>query len=109
MRSCETCLYGKRLYVIARADEVMRCFRPRQMLMSGFEEAGRNGFDAVHAWFKAGNTGTADECAVAIHEEPLTVRPRVSQLHSAGFIEPTGERRKSLAGGRSSHVWRRVS
>mgnify|MGYP000913946386 CR=1 FL=1 len=46
MRSCETCLYGKRLYVIARADEVMRCFRPRQMLMSGFEEAGRNGFDA---------------------------------------------------------------
>ena len=66
-------------------------------------------FDAVHAWFKAGNTGTADECAVAIHEEPLTVRPRVSELHSAGFIEPTGERRKSLAGGRSSHVWRRVS
>ena len=46
MNACSTCLFGKRLYVIARADEVMRCFRPRQMLLTGFEEAGRNGFDA---------------------------------------------------------------
>lgn len=44
---CDTCLYGKRLYVIAHADEVMRCFRPRQMLLSGYEECGRNGFDAA--------------------------------------------------------------
>ena len=62
----------------------------------------------VIAWFKAGNTGTADECAAAVHENHLSIRPRFSELHSAGFIEPTGERRKSLAGGRSSHVWRKA-
>jgi len=62
-------------------------------------------FDAVHAWFKAGNTGTADECAVALGENALSVRPRCSQLATKGLIRPTGERRASLAGGRQSHVW----
>lgn len=62
----------------------------------------------VLGWFVDGNEGTADECAAALNENHLSIRPRLSELHAAYWIEPTGERRKSLAGGRSAHVWRKV-
>lgn len=48
---------------------------------------------------------TADEIAYRLGESPLSIRPRVAELHKQGLIEPTGERRKS-SGGRPSHVWR---
>lgn len=65
--------------------------------------------DDVKRLFAEGFTGTADECAAALGESPLSIRPRVSEIHAKGLIEPTGERRASLAGGRPSHVWRRVN
>lgn len=58
--------------------------------------------------FKNGFIGTADEAAERLHESPLAIRPRCSELHAKGLIEPTGERRASLAGGRSAHEWRWV-
>lgn len=61
--------------------------------------------DLVAAWFRAGNTGTADECAHALREDVLSVRPRVAELHKRGIIVPTGERRRA-DGGRSANVWR---
>ncbi len=60
---------------------------------------------AVLAWYQRGNTGTADEVAAALNESPLSVRPRVAQLHKLHQLEPTGERRKN-ASGASAHVWR---
>lgn len=48
---------------------------------------------------------TADEIADNMNESILSIRPRVSELHKQGLIEPTGERRRS-SGGRPSHVWR---
>lgn len=59
----------------------------------------------VLAFYKAGNCATADECAAALGENALSVRPRCSQLATKGLIRSTGERRASLAGGRQSHVW----
>ena len=61
--------------------------------------------DDVAAYYRAGNKATADECAAALNENHLSLRPRVSELHARGFLKPTGERRASLAGGRQSHVW----
>lgn len=48
---------------------------------------------------------TADEAAEILGESILSVRPRISELHKRGLIEPTGERRRS-SGGKPSHVWR---
>lgn len=61
----------------------------------------------ARAMFELGWEGTADELAERLVQAPLAVRPRVSELRKLGLIEPTGERRRSLAGGASSHVWRR--
>ena len=61
--------------------------------------------DDVAAYYRAGHKATADECAAALNENPLSLRPRVSELHARGLLKPTGERRASLAGGRQSHVW----
>lgn len=58
-------------------------------------------------WFEDGNTGTADECADALHETILAIRPRVSELHNKGLITRTGARRRS-SGGRMAHVWCRA-
>jgi hypothetical protein len=58
----------------------------------------------VLEWYRAGNTGTADECAHALGEEILSIRPRCAELHKSGFICQTGERRRA-DGGRSAHVW----
>ncbi len=71
------------------------------------EAKGRAGHlrDAVAAWYAKGWTGTADECAAALNESILAIRPRVSELHMQHVLEPTGHKRRST-GGRPSHVWR---
>ena len=60
----------------------------------------------VTDWYGAGNVGTADECAAALGEPVLAVRPRVAELHKRGHIEATDERRRNV-GGRMAAVWRR--
>lgn len=63
--------------------------------------------DKVATFFLAGNRATSDEVADALHESPLAIRPRVSELYKKGLIERTGERRRS-SNGHSSHVYRRT-
>ena len=48
---------------------------------------------------------TADECADKIGESVLSIRPRLSELRRAGFIEETGERRSNVSGLKAA-VWR---
>lgn len=59
---------------------------------------------ACRGAFQLGWTGTADELAFRLGEDRLSVRPRVSQLHTLGEIEPTGERRRNSSGS-PAHVW----
>lgn len=47
---------------------------------------------------------TADEVAAAINVSILTVRPRVSELHKAGFIRDTGSLKKNSSG-HNAIVW----
>ena len=47
---------------------------------------------------------TADECAAALKESILSIRPRLSELAKDNMIRRTGERRKN-ASGMSAHVW----
>ncbi len=61
----------------------------------------------VLAWYQAGNTGTADECAHDLGEDILSIRPRVAELHKQGRVAQTGDRRRA-DGGRPAHVWRSV-
>lgn len=63
--------------------------------------------EKVRQWFADGNTGTADECAAALNENILAIRPRVSELRNRGFLIETGERRLSSAG-RACHVWKKA-
>jgi hypothetical protein len=58
----------------------------------------------VDELLKNGNS-TADEMAVRLNASPLMVRPRFSELRSAGRIAPTGERRRNPSG-MSATVWR---
>lgn len=73
------------------------------------EAEGRAAFlrEKVRQWFADGNTGTADECAEALNETILAIRPRVSELRNRGFLIETGDRRPSSSG-RSSHVWKKA-
>ena len=48
---------------------------------------------------------TTDECADAMGESCLSVRPRFSELRAMNLIEDTGSRRKN-ASGRNAVVWR---
>jgi predicted HTH transcriptional regulator len=41
---------------------------------------------------------TADECAELLGENPLSIRPRVSELSKQGLLMDTGERRPSSMG-----------
>lgn len=41
---------------------------------------------------------TADEAADLLGRDKLTIRPRVSELKSLGWIIPTGERRQNAQG-----------
>jgi hypothetical protein len=71
------------------------------------ESSGRAGTlrAQVLAWFASGQSGTADECAAALNETVLSIRPRVTELFRQGSIERTGVRRVN-ASGSSAHVWR---
>jgi hypothetical protein len=51
---------------------------------------------------------TADECATAIGENLLSVRPRFSVMKLNGQIEETGERRRNESGAPAT-VWRLVA
>jgi hypothetical protein len=60
---------------------------------------------AVAAFVAAYPAGmTADELAVRLGESILTVRPRVSELHATGLVEPTAERRNNDSG-HGATVW----
>lgn len=61
--------------------------------------------DKVESLFLTGATLTADECAEALHESVLAIRPRLSELVKMGLIISTGDRRKN-ASGMSATVWR---
>jgi predicted HTH transcriptional regulator len=50
---------------------------------------------------------TADECAEAMRRDPLSIRPRFSELKNLGQIKDTGERRKNRSG-KKAKVWERV-
>jgi len=52
---------------------------------------------AVLGWY-ATHTGTPDECAAALGESILSIRPRCSELLTMGLLIRTGERRKSSEG-----------
>lgn len=47
---------------------------------------------------------TADECARALGENILAIRPRLSELHVLGAIFDTGERRRNVSTKRAI-VW----
>lgn len=55
----------------------------------------------------AGRAMTADECALALGETVLAVRPRLTELARLGLIEDGGERRPN-ASGRMAIVWTRA-
>lgn len=59
----------------------------------------------VLAWYAAGHRGTADDCAMALGESILAIRPRVTELKQQGKIVRTAERRRS-EGGRMAWVMR---
>jgi len=66
--------------------------------------------DKVERLFLTGATLTADECAEALHESVLAIRPRLSELVKMGLIVKSyqgdmPERRKN-ASGMSAQVWR---
>ncbi len=48
---------------------------------------------------------TADECAAALGESVLAIRPRLTELKRLGRITDTGERRANASGKRAI-VWR---
>ncbi len=61
----------------------------------------------VRALFDAGRELTADECALELQEDRLAIRPRLSELHKQGIIQPSGTRRRN-ASGKDAQVWRAV-
>ena len=66
--------------------------------------------DRVERLFLTGATLTADECAEALHESVLAIRPRLSELVKMGLIVKSyqgdmPERRKN-ASGLNAQVWR---
>jgi len=60
---------------------------------------------AVLGAFELGWSGTADELAYRLGESVLSIRPRVTELHKQGKLEPTGERHRNESGA-SAHCWR---
>ena len=59
--------------------------RLRKIVLREFMAAGQGGL-------------TSDQCARLVEESILSVRPRVTELKSAGFLVPTGERRTNNSG-----------
>jgi DNA-directed RNA polymerase specialized sigma24 family protein len=57
----------------------------------------------LQAYVEAGTRGlTPDECASAIGETVLAVRPRVTEMLQAGLLERTGEKRRNASGMRAN-------
>lgn len=92
--------------------------RPSYPETAGFKsrgssaEAARRISGAVHglrerivAELLQNGSATADEMAARLGAAPLMVRPRFSELRSAGRIAPTGQRRNNSSG-MSATVWR---
>ena len=50
---------------------------------------------------------TADECAKKLHESPLAIRPRITELKNQGTIRDTGARRENKSGVKAK-VWEAV-
>ena len=48
---------------------------------------------------------TADECATALNETVLAIRPRFTELRHLGYIRDSGDRRLNISG-RRAIVWR---
>lgn len=63
--------------------------------------------ERVDALFDDGKDHTADECAAALNEDILSVRPRVSELRKKQRIEDAGERRCNKSG-MTATAWRRT-
>lgn len=70
------------------------------------EESGRAGIlrEKVLRLFRAGKALTADECAAALDESVLSIRPRLSELKGKCLIKDSGERRENASGKRAI-VW----
>ena len=78
---------------------------------AGFKESGtsRDAANAIEGSGRAANlriavlgfyarqSGTADECAEALGESILSIRPRCSELFNQGKLYKTGERRNGCA------------
>lgn len=62
----------------------------------------------VDGLFEAGEDLTADECAAALGEDILSVRPRVSELKRMGRIEDAGRRRCNKSG-MTATAWKRCA
>ena len=58
----------------------------------------------VQTLIEARHDMTADEIADAMGRSILSIRPRVSELHRLGAIQPTGMRRRN-ASGLSATAW----
>jgi predicted ArsR family transcriptional regulator len=61
----------------------------------------------VLALFRRGMKLTADEAAVKLDRDPLSIRPRLSELRTTGHIADSGGRRRN-ASGKSAVVWELV-
>jgi len=59
----------------------------------------------VLAWLDSHSEGaTADDIAVALRRNPLTVRPRLSELRRRGLVKDSGRRGRN-ASGKSAIIW----
>lgn len=54
--------------------------------------------------FKTFGPMTADAAAIRMQRTPFSIRPRVSELHKLGFLEPAPARAKGDSG-MTVHVW----
>lgn len=57
--------------------------------------------DRTLGLYSSGWTGTADECAAVLHEDKLSIRPRVSELRKQGLLTAIARRN-------GMNVWRRA-
>ena len=76
-----------------------------QQAAAAFASKGENLCASVLRTLQTRGAMTADECAEAIGESVLNIRPRFSQLRAKGKIEDTGVRRPSSSGS-PMNVWR---
>ena len=63
------------------------------------EAVGPKLYRVLRRYYEHPGSMTPDECGLSLGMEPLSARPRVSQLHTVGWLEPTGARRRTEGGG----------